>query len=957
MKKIIKWIVIVFILFLLVIISIPFIFKGKIVKIAKEEINKNVNAKVNFGKFDLTIFHSFPDLTFYIKDLSVVGVDTFKNDTLASFDKLALDIDLTSVLGDKIQINSISVEHPVIKAIVLKNGKANWDIAKEDTTATEDDTDTTSGASMVMHLQKLNITDADISYFDYEGDMSSQIKGLSFDLTGDFSSSNAIMNMAMKVASLTFNYEGVDYLKKAKADFTAKISADLDSSKYVFEDNKLLINDLPVTMNGYIAMPTDDILMNLKITSKGNFKKLMSLVPSIYMSGYENVTVKGNFDFDMELNGTYNDSLMPAYDMDLNVNNGYIKYPDLPEDIKNINLALNIHNKDSIDLNKTIVNLSKFHLEIAGNPVDARLVTSNVMVDPYIDAFLKTHLDLTSLKKAIPLDSTDLSGIIDADVSMKGKMSSIENEQYDNFYAEGSLKITNMIYKSSDEPVPMEIKNMLFEFSPKAMLLKDFYAKAGNSDISANGQIFNVLQYYFKDSLLKGTFNLSSNLIDANMWLTGEETTEDTTTQQQTDTSALEIIEVPKNIDFTLNSDIKKLYYDKYKIENLKGKIIIKNGEATLQNLSMDIFGGNIVMTGKYSTMDMSNPFVKYSLKINKLDLNKTYSSIETLQKVAPLLKNASGQIYGKMEIETGLLQDMSPKMETMNGLGNIQTKNFVLKENGLFKFMNSFFKTDKFKEIKTQNTNLTIKIENGKISFDPFDFSVGNIKAHASGEQYVDGKLNYTIEWDMPKNALGSAAVSVMNKLASQLSKQGINANIGNTIKVKTLIQGTLDKPKYKALLGGQGDNQESIQQQVKDKVKEELNKKKQEAIQKAKEQAAKLLAEANRKAQQIKNEAHKKAQQIREGGKNAAKQIRDEAKRKGDELVKKAKNPIAKKAAEISAQKLQQEADKKAKKVEQEANSKADKLEQEANKRAKQVVDEAKSKGNELIKKAENS
>ncbi len=959
MKKFVKFFIYLIILLLIVVVSIPYLFKGKIVEMTKEEINNNVNAKVDFGDFDLTIFHSFPDLTFYIKDVSVVGVDTFSADTLMYIGKLALDMDLMSVLSSPIKIKSVSVDNPVIHAIVLKNGQANWDIVPEDTVAAEEEAEASSESPFALALKSFSIDNAEIVYDDADLGVYKKMEGMNFSMSGDFTESTTNLDMTMHIKSLDFKYDGMQYLKQAIVDFKALISANLDKSIYTFKDNELVVNDLPLKFDGVIEMPADDIVMDIRLGSKGNFKKLLSLVPSVFLEGYENVKVKGDFDFEASMKGTYNDSLMPAYDMKLLVSNGYVKYPDLPEDIKDIAVNLNIYNKDSADLNKTIVDLKKFHMDIAGNPVDAKLVTSNVMVDPYIDAYLKTHLDLASLKKAIPLDSTDLTGIIDADVTLKGKTSSLENEKYDEFDASGSLKIADLIYKTNDNPVPLEINTMTFEFAPQYLYLKEFVAKAGQTDIAASGKILNFLQYYFKDSLLKGEFNLRSNVIDINQWLTGEETVEgDTSANATEDTSALEVIEVPKNIDFTLNADIKKLFYDQMAINNIKGRVKVCCGAVKMENLSLDMLGGKVVMTGEYNTADITNPFVSYGLNITGLDIHQTYLAFETLKKVAPVLKNSFGKMSGTLELSMNLLQDMSPKMETMNGFGNIRTQDLVIKETGIFKFMNSFFKTDKFKELRPKNTNLSIKIENGKITVSPFDLKVGNTDAHLQGEQYVDGKMNYVIDWTMPREALGSVGVNALNDLAASLSKNGIELGDTKTLSFKTLILGTVDKPEYKVALGDQTSNVvDDVKQQVEDKVKEEIDKKKQEAIKKAREEAAKLLAEANKRAQQIRDEAHKQAEKIRAEGRNAAKKIREEAKKQGDELIRKAKNPIAKKAARVTAEKMRKEADKKANRVEKEANAKADKLEREADARAKKLIDDAKKKGDELIKKAENS
>ncbi len=137
-KRILKWTGITFLLLIILIIAAPFIFKDKIIALVKEEANKNLNAKVDFGEFDLTLISTFPDFHFVINNVSVIGVNEFEGDTLAFISQLSTNINLKSVIaGDKYQINSVVIDKARILGKVLSDGKANWDIAKPsaDTTA------------------------------------------------------------------------------------------------------------------------------------------------------------------------------------------------------------------------------------------------------------------------------------------------------------------------------------------------------------------------------------------------------------------------------------------------------------------------------------------------------------------------------------------------------------------------------------------------------------------------------------------------------------------------------------------------------------------------------------------------------------------------------------------------------------------------------------------------------
>ena len=163
MKKALKIFGIVILVIILALIAIPFIYKDKIKEIIVEQINENVNAKVTFESFDITIFSSFPDFNFELENLQVIGVDTFATDTLIKLPKLSLGVDFMSIFGDEYKVNSIILENPTINALVLKSGKANWDIAKP---STEVDTTTSEPTVFKLKLQEFVIKNATIVYDD-----------------------------------------------------------------------------------------------------------------------------------------------------------------------------------------------------------------------------------------------------------------------------------------------------------------------------------------------------------------------------------------------------------------------------------------------------------------------------------------------------------------------------------------------------------------------------------------------------------------------------------------------------------------------------------------------------------------------------------------------------------------------------------------------------------------------
>ena len=80
----------IILLILILLFTVPLLFKEQIRIKVEQVINKSVNATVKFADYKLGFFRDFPNLSFSLNNVSVVGVAKFQNDTLAAFRSLDL---------------------------------------------------------------------------------------------------------------------------------------------------------------------------------------------------------------------------------------------------------------------------------------------------------------------------------------------------------------------------------------------------------------------------------------------------------------------------------------------------------------------------------------------------------------------------------------------------------------------------------------------------------------------------------------------------------------------------------------------------------------------------------------------------------------------------------------------------------------------------------------------------
>lgn len=953
MKTFLKIIAIVVIIILAAAFILPIAFKGKIMNLAQEEINKNIEAKVSFSDISLSLFKSFPNFNMGIKDLTIVGIETFENDTLANIALIDITLDLMSVIkGETYEIKKINISNPQIFVKVLRDGKANYDIAaaseEPDTTVKPDDTET----AFNLTLRHFEISDAIIEYMDESMGMELGIFGMNHKLSGNFTADATTLKSKTNINNLSLKYDGIRYLNNASFDYEADIEADLKNEIYTLSKNDLKLNEIILQFAGSISMIEEDINLVLTFQSpQTEFKHLLSMVPAIYTKDFESIQTSGKLSFDGHVKGLYNENNLPAFNVNLAVTDAMFKYPDLPESVSNININTNIKNKGG-DADNTIIDVSKFRLQMGQNPVDLSLNIRTPVSDPDINAYVKGKLDLADVKNYYPIKQGErLSGSFITDVTIKGKLSAIENEHYDKFTALGSMLVKGLQYESTMVNGIVEVSNAQLNFSPAYLDLVSFNLKIGENDINAKGKIENYLAYVFSDELLVGQLVTQSNNFDLLSLMPQELENESSENQQvESEEYTMSVVEIPDNIDFLMNTTFQKLIYDNYEFENVNGRIKIKDERLIIDNLSTNMLDGEMNMNGYYTAIDKEKPEFDFNINIQQVDIKKAYNTFGTMTKYAPIAQKTSGKFSTQMRLKSILDQEMMPVYESMLGKGKLQTSQLTVKDVNTLNKLSDVLKYEKLKRMVIDKILLDFEFIDGKLLIEPFDMNVNNYKATLGGSTGIDESIDYALNLEIPRSDFGGAANDFLDGMVKQANDKGANFTLGDMVSLGVGIGGTLSNPTIKTNLKESG---KSLVEDVKKQINEEIENKKEELKQEAKQQAQKILDNASKQADKLIKEAEVQAARIRKEAGITAKKITDEAEIQAKKLEDEGKKngflaeaaaketaKVMRKEAKTQADNLVKEADNQANGIVNKAKSEAAKINQNAQKEADKIL-----------------
>ena len=890
MKKGLKIFGIVLAVLLALLIVLPFALRGKIGDIVKTEANKMLNARLDFESLDVSLIRRFPKASLELRGLTLVGVDKFEGDTIVAADRISVAVDVMSLFDDDgFEITKVLLVRPSVYGHKLADGSVSWDVMKP---TGDDDDDDDDDSAFSLSLKAFDIKEARLRYADDTTQRYASTMPLDLSLKGDLSADRTALKLKMTAAGLTYRSEGTTLLSGATAELDAAIDADLENNRFTLSDNTLRLNNIAMSLDGWVELDDDAIGMDLRAnTSRVEFRDILSMIPAFYTRDFKNLTAGGSMTLAAWVKGTMQGDRLPAFNVALKVSDGSFKYASLPQGVSGINIDAAVANPGGT-ADATVADVSKFTATFAGNTLGATVHVATPVSDMNFAASAVGKVDLGAVKDVYPLgDSIRLDGRLTVDLKAAARMSDVENERFEKINAEGSFVLEDMEAEVAGLP-DVKIRRAAASISPQAMTLSEFNVSVGRSDLAAHGRLTDYLAYLLRDETLHGSLTVNSSLIDLNEIMGYVPSDDDAAEQTPADENQEEAasLAVPKNLDLALATTVREMLFQKMEISDFSGALRVRDGIVSVDKLSMKAFGGTVTAApASYDTSNPEAPKMKFNCSIANASFSETFRQLDMVKKIVPLFEKTGGDYSMKLDLTSDLTADLSPVYNTIQATGELSSQNIHLNNVVAFDKLAEALKNDKLKKIEAKDVKIAFTVRDGRVTTKPFDIRMGNINMNLSGSTGLDQTIDYAGKISLPESATG-----------------GVLSNVG--IK----IGGTFTSPKISV------DVKEAAKEAVTNVVNEQLKK---------------LTGSEN-----LGEEFERQAEKLRTEAAKAGEKLVEEAKKQRENLVGKASNALTKLAAEKSGDALVKEAEKQADKLKAEAEKQIEalrtKMQQQSNK-----------------------
>jgi len=457
-------------------------------------------------------------------------------------------------------------------------------------------------------------------------------------------------------------------------------------------------------------------------------------------------------------------------------------------------------------------------MELDGQPFKGSMTLINPENFEW-DVNVEGNLNLEKLMKLYPMEGMALKGQISTNLSSKGKMSDLEAKRYSRMPTKGNLTLTNFDYKGDAIDKPITISKAVASFTNDKMSLSDFAGTAGSTSYTLAGEITNYLGFALNDEVLEGSLTAMADQLIISEWMTESEAEEDVTISEPMD-----VVRIPENVQFNMNATVGKVTYNSLQMNDMQGKLVVKDGIVKLNDSGFQAMNGTVGLTGEYNSKP-EQPTFDFKIGAKEISIPSSFQSLDIVRKLAPVTEKMTGLFSTDFNINGALGADMMPDYSTLTGGGLIQILQASLGESDLMAGLSSVTKLAKVSTATLDRIKMQAEIKDGRLFIKSFDVKLGDYQTTIAGSTGIDGTVDYLLKMNVPAGQVGTQLNSLVSSLTGSSQKLA-----GDNLILNIGMGGLFSKPEF-ALRSISSAEDKTIKTVVTATVEAKVQEKKEEA------------------------------------------------------------------------------------------------------------------------------
>jgi uncharacterized protein involved in outer membrane biogenesis len=750
----------------------------------------------------------FPSLGVDVAGFSLANRKGFSPEPFLALDRLHVSVRLSPLLKGHVEVTSLEFDRPRLLIEVNSRNETNYaDLGTAATSPAPTQQGKPEAAAAIL-VNDLRVSDGTLEYISHVDNSATRVHGLQIAMTVDAQAKRAVVSGTATIDSLSYGTVDAALISGLRLGLDHRIVYDQGTDVLTVEKGEITVQDMKMALSGTVSGLRTTKVLNLTIGSDNlNIAELFSLIPREYMKKAEGVKGNGIAHVHLALTGAMTDSATADVSGRITTSGASLQYPRLPKPISDISIS----SEFSRTKTKQEFRIDKLTANLGNNPVSIAMTVVN-FTDPLLSLTAKGALNLAEVGQFYPLEAgTELGGHLTADVHLAGKVKDPAGMK-----AAGTMTFVNVTAKTATTRNPVRDLNGTVSFDNQLIDSKNLTMNLGKSDLKLSFSLRNYLSLTSTDKNAPkpvASLTMQSNHLWTSDIMGDENAPKPEGKQKPEPAQKPQKTNLPlPNVDMDVNASIGTLTMQKFEFTSVRATMKISNGIITMQNFSLNAFGGTAVSKGSMNMQKPDRPGFDLALTLNSLQANALLSPFTSFGQRLNGTMTMNTTMKGALNDTLGLVPN------TLDGSGRVQIQNGSLKG---FKVNQTIANALKLPDLETINfkdwTN-TFTIQNGRIQVKDLKIAALNAEYVVNGSQGLDGTLDYAMTLFLPENVSSRISIAGFAGEALNLFKDP-----EGRLKLDFNVGGTTDDPKVQLNTDAAKKRAEDL---VKQKVQEEAKK-----------------------------------------------------------------------------------------------------------------------------------
>ena len=712
-----------------------FIFKKDIINYIVGELNKNLVARVEVGKIDLTFWNTFPNVSIDFKKVLITDSvsPSVNRDTVIYSDRIRLKFNAMKLWKGTYELKSAEISPGVVNLKVYPDGRINYAIIKSDR-------EKSTESKFDFELKKVLLRGVRFSYWNGITGQHYASKVHKMWLKGNFNEKQFTLRSTAWMYLNWIKNENVTLLKNKPVEFDIALKIDQQKGSFELPNARILISKLPFLVDGYIDPGTlrfDVKADNLKLEEVAT--KLSSDIRHI-----DQYRGKGTFNFNLKIRGNGAKNVMPVVVCDFGIHNGSLREPSQNININSIYLQGKYSNEAG--KNKEYIRLSPFRFNTSAGPFSGEFLLTNFS-RPHYKGHAEGNIDLKSVHALFHIPYIET---IDGKLGVKAKFDirtvtdkkGNPNIAIDECLAQLALSNINATVKNDTRS--FNSLNGAVDIRNDEASLQDISVRIGSSDFRLSGLFQNIAPYITKTGILVANIDLASHYIDT-------KDLSSTTIDKSAGAQSVPLTErnfiLPSDIRANLLVNIGQLKYGSHFFRQLKSSLQIEGRRFIFNSMNVENAGARV--TGDLSIEETSPELllITSNLYSNNLYFKPLFQEWNNFDQHVITENN----INGKAQVD---LHFKAP-FDLRSGIikNEIMARVYLRIEDGSLKNVSSFKSM-----VESMKTSGSAKLVLGKRNIDELSKRLVDLKFDVLENTFTIQKGRV----DMPEMKINSSALNI---------------------------------------------------------------------------------------------------------------------------------------------------------------------------------------------------